>query len=118
MFNATTYDSMYERRGEKKTEEAVRWLDGIWRGKTDFYKCGLRMELVERELLNEILAISALFWVDNLHKRLIFINRLIFYCRTLDYVEIGPWVGAHLSRAARTYSHVVYEGLNSSCARQ
>lgn len=47
MFNATTYDSMYERRGEKKTEEAVRWLDGIWRGKTDFYKCGLRMELVE-----------------------------------------------------------------------
>jgi len=46
MFNATTYNASYERR-DGTTEEAVRWLDGEWRGKTDFYKCGLRMELVE-----------------------------------------------------------------------
>lgn len=46
MFNATTYNATYERR-DGTTEEAVRWLDGEWRGKTDFYKCGLRMELVE-----------------------------------------------------------------------
>lgn len=49
MFNATTYNATYERR-DGTTEEAVRWLDGEWRGKTDFYKCGLRMELVERKL--------------------------------------------------------------------
>lgn len=46
MFNSTTYDPSYGAR-DGSTEEAVKWLDGEWRGKTAFYQCGMRAELVE-----------------------------------------------------------------------
>ena len=48
MFNATTYNPAYQTRNS--IVPAVRWLDGEWRGKDDFYKCGMRQEFVEREL--------------------------------------------------------------------
>ena len=47
MFNATTYNPAYQTRNS--IVPAVRWLDGEWRGKDDFYKCGMRQEFVERE---------------------------------------------------------------------
>jgi len=45
MFNATTYNPAYQTRNS--IVPAVRWLDGEWRGKDDFYKCGMRQEFVE-----------------------------------------------------------------------
>lgn len=45
MFNATTYDPARQTR--QTTAPAVKWLDGEWRGKSDFYKCGMREEFVE-----------------------------------------------------------------------
>ena len=48
MFNATTYNPNYERR-DGTSAPAIRWLDGQWREKGDFYKCGLREEIVERK---------------------------------------------------------------------
>ena len=47
MFNATTYDPARQTR--QTTAPAVKWLDGEWRGKSDFYKCGMREEFVERK---------------------------------------------------------------------
>ena len=47
MFNATTYNPAYQSRNT--IVPAVRWLDGEWRGKDDFYKCGMRQEFVERK---------------------------------------------------------------------
>ena len=49
MFNATTYTPKME-KNDGTTEESVCWLDGIWRGKTAFYQCGMRWEMVERKL--------------------------------------------------------------------
>ena len=49
MFNATTYDPARQTR--QTTAPAVKWLDGEWRGKSDFYKCGMREEFVERKSL-------------------------------------------------------------------
>ena len=49
MFNATTYNPAYQSRNA--IVPAVRWLDGEWRGKDDFYKCGMRQEFVERKFL-------------------------------------------------------------------
>lgn len=46
MFNATTYTPKME-KNDGTTEESVCWLDGIWRGKTAFYQCGMRWEMVE-----------------------------------------------------------------------
>ena len=51
MFNAMTYDPNY-RRPDGSTGPAIRWLDGQWREKSDFYKCGLREEITERKLRN------------------------------------------------------------------
>jgi len=46
MFNSTTYNPSFDKKNGGK-EPVVRWLDGEWRSKTDFFKCGLRQEMVE-----------------------------------------------------------------------
>ena len=53
LFNSTTYNKAYQTR--KSIAPAVRWLDGEWRGKDDFYKCGMRYEFVERKFLNNMI---------------------------------------------------------------